>query len=132
MQQQKKIIQFKSSINHYCADACIVWCFDDRFTPLLDEFIKERGYKNYDLVKVAGGAKNLAEPDHETERLFILKQIRTSINLHNAKLVVLMCHEDCEAYGGEKTFQDRHKEREKLCQDLKEAEHILKNNLPAD
>lgn len=132
MQEQQKIIQFKSPSNHYHADACIVWCFDDRFSKLLEEFVKERGYKNCDLVKVAGGAKNLAEPDHEPERLFILKQIRTSINLNNAKAVILMCHADCGAYGGKKVFQDDEKEREKLCQDLKEAMHILKNNLPAD
>jgi carbonic anhydrase len=132
MQEHQKIIQFKSSQEHYSADACIVWCFDDRFSRLLEEFVKERGYKNYDLVKIAGGAKSLASPENESERLFVLKQIRTSINLHQAKEVILMCHEDCGAYGGKKLFAGDKDEREKICADLKEAAHILLNNLPKD
>ncbi len=114
------------------ADACIVWCFDDRFSKLLEEFVKTRGYKNYDLVKIAGGAKALASPENESERLFILKQIRTSINLHQAARVILMCHEDCGAYGGKKAFAGDKDEQEKIYADLKEAVHILKNNLPRD
>ena len=132
MQEQQRIIQFKFSSDHYSADACIVWCFDDRFTKLLNEFVKSREYNNYDLVKVAGGAKSLASPENEAERLFLLKQIRTSINLHNAKSVILMCHEDCGAYGGKKAFENDENEKEKICLDLKEAEHILKNNLPKE
>ncbi|KKR03128.1 MAG: hypothetical protein UT31_C0029G0005 [Parcubacteria group bacterium GW2011_GWF2_39_13b] len=130
--EKNNILLFNSLKEHYIADACIVWCFDDRFTELLNEFIKSRGYKNYDLVKVAGGAKSLASPENEAERLFLLKQIRTSINLHNAKKVILMCHEDCGAYGGKKAFSDDDNEQEKICVDLKEAEHILKNNLPKE
>jgi carbonic anhydrase len=132
MQEDQKIIKFKSSKEHYVADACIVWCFDDRFSRLLDEFVKSRGYKHYDLVKVAGGAKSLAFPENEAERLFLLKQIRMSINLHNAKKVILMCHEDCGAYGGKKEFEGDEKEKEKICGDLKESAHILKNNLPKE
>jgi carbonic anhydrase len=132
MQENKKIVQFMSFQNHYTADACVVWCFDDRFSKLLEEFVKARGYKNYDLVKIAGGAKSLASPENETERFFVLKQIRTSINLHHTPKVILMCHEDCGAYGGKKEFSGDADEREKICADLKEAEHILRNNLPKE
>lgn len=128
----EKILSYNSSKEHYAADACIVWCFDDRFSGLLVEFIKNREYKNYDLVKVAGGAKSLASPENEAERLFLLKQIRISINLHDAKRVILMCHEDCGAYGGKKEFENNEKEKEKICGDLKEGIHILKNNLPKE
>ncbi len=127
-----KILSYNSSKDHYTADACIVWCFDDRFSNLLEEFIKSRGYKNYDLVKIAGGAKSLASPENETERLFVLKQIRTSINLHHAPKVILMCHEDCGAYGGKKAFSSGDDEKKKICDDLKEAAHILENNLPKE
>jgi carbonic anhydrase len=132
MQENKKIVQFMSFQNHYTADACVVWCFDDRFSKLLEEFVKARGYKNYDLVKIVGGAKSLASPENETERLFVLKQIRTSINLHHAPKVILMCHEDCGAYGGKKEFSGDADEREKICADLKEAQHLLQNNLPKE
>jgi len=130
MEEQNKILAYKSSKDHYTAEACIVWCFDDRFTGLLNEFAKSRGYGNYDLVKIAGGAKALASPESEPDRLFLLKQIRVSINLHGAKRVILMCHEDCGAYGGKQAFANDEEESEKIRDDLKEAAHILKNNLP--
>ncbi len=132
MEEQKYIFTSNSPKEYYIADACVVWCFDDRFTGLLDEFVKNRGYLNYDLIKIAGGAKTLASPKLEDERLFLLKQIRTSVNLHGTKYVVLMCHEDCSAYGGKAAFQSDEEECDKICSDLKGAAHILKNNLPED
>ena len=54
----KNILPFRSPKEHYVADACVVWCFDNRFSVLLQAFTK--GVKNIDLVKVAGGAKALA------------------------------------------------------------------------
>lgn len=132
MAEQNKILSFQTGKEHYTAEACIVWCYDDRFTKLLEEFVKSRGYKNYDLIKLAGGAKSLAAPESEADRLFVLKQIRTSINLHHAAKVVLMCHEDCGAYGGKKAFGGDEDEKSKICGDLHEAVHILQNNLPKE
>lgn len=40
----QKIINFQTNKEHYHAEACIVWCFDDRFTPVLNEFIKSNGF----------------------------------------------------------------------------------------
>ena len=39
----------------------MVWCFDDRFSALLEAYKQKRGFKHIDLVKSAGGAKALAE-----------------------------------------------------------------------
>jgi hypothetical protein len=50
--------------------------------------------------KIAGGAKCMASPEHESEREFVLEQIRKSIRLHDTKRVILMVHSDCGAYGG--------------------------------
>ncbi len=92
----KQVIKFKSSKKHYEADACVVWCFDDRFTGLLGE-LNQFGLKNVDLIKVAGGAKDLAD---ETDGVrYVEDQILKSIKLHGAGLVILMIHKDCGAYG---------------------------------
>lgn len=108
----EKVFAFESSKEHYTADACVVWCFDDRFYKLLKAFGKQEGWQHIDLVKVAGGAKALASaasPDASgasPERDFLLNQIKTSIRLHGTKRVVLMTHRDCGAYGGSKNFAD--------------------------
>ena len=101
------LVKFESLKEHYTADACVVWCFDDRFYKLLKAFGKQEGFAHIDLVKIAGGAKALASvesasPDHD----FVLNQIKTSARLHGTKRVILMLHRDCGAYGGSKSFAD--------------------------
>lgn len=92
----KQVIKFKSDEEHYKADACVVWCFDDRFTGLLGE-LNQFGFKHVDLVKVAGGAKGLAD---EVDGIRYLEdQVLKSIRLHNTPLVILMIHKECGAYG---------------------------------
>ena len=96
MNQLINLIKYNSPKEHYTADACIVWCFDDRFTGLLKE-LNRFGFKNIDLIKVAGGAKGLIGP--ESARAFLLDQIEKSIKLHHAPLIILMVHKNCGAYG---------------------------------
>lgn len=128
----ESILKFESSKEHYTADACVVWCFDDRFYKLLKAFGKQQGWKNIDLVKVAGGAKALAgEPS--PERDFLLNQIKLSIKLHGTKRVVLMTHRDCGAYGGSKNFpiQSDGLDAERLHHEeqLKTGAHFVMNEI---
>src|SRR5258708_3693122 len=97
--------QFQSSREHYQADACILWCFDDRFSGLLEDFKKKRNFKHTDVIECAGGAKALAA-DSGPERDFILNQIGASVRLHRAPLAVLMVHIDCGGYGGSEAFRN--------------------------
>ena len=97
----KKILDFKTDSAHYSADVCLAWCFDDRFTPVMHELLKQFGHA--DVVKSAGGAKALAGGE-SPERDFVFNQIAASIRLHAAKEIVLMVHVDCGAYGGSKAF----------------------------
>ncbi len=100
----KKVFHFDAPREPYRCDAAVVWCFDHRFDLSLRKFLKWIGVIHFDLVKVAGGAKCLASPDRESEREFILDQIRKSIRLHETRRVILMVHSDCGAYGGLKSF----------------------------
>ena len=127
------VIKFQSSKEHYTADACVVWCFDDRFYKLLKAFGKQENFKNIDLVKIAGGAKALggeAGPDRD----FVLGQLKASIRLHGTKRVVLMLHRDCGAYGGSKNFPDANAELEHHTARLKAAKDLLGKevNVPVD
>lgn len=96
----QKVFHFDSPRERYLCDAAIIWCFDNRFELGFRKFLKRIGIFNSDPIKIAGGAKSLASPERETEREFVLDQIRKSIRLHGTKRVILMLHSDCGAYGG--------------------------------
>jgi carbonic anhydrase len=96
----KKLFHFDSPREKYHCDAAIVWCFDNRFDLGFRKFLKKIGVENADPIKVAGGAKSLASPEHQGDREFILDQIQKSIRLHGTDRVILMLHSDCGAYGG--------------------------------
>jgi carbonic anhydrase len=96
----KKVFHFDSPRERYQCDAAILWCFDNRFNLGFQKFLKRIGVVHPDPIKVAGGAKCLASPEQETEREFLLEQIRKSMRLHDTKRVILMVHSDCGAYGG--------------------------------
>jgi len=121
-------VKFNSPKEHYTADACVVWCFDDRFYKLLKAFGKQEGFGHIDLVKVAGGAKALAG-DASPERDFLLGQIATSGRLHGTKRAILMLHRDCGAYGGSKSFADADTEKTELIKQLHQARDLVKKEL---
>ena len=95
-----KVFHFDAPREKYQCDAAIIWCFDNRFELGFRKFLKKIGVTNSDPIKIAGGAKCLASPELETERQFVLEQIRKSIRLHGTRRVILMLHSDCGAYGG--------------------------------
>ncbi|MGA8439253.1 MAG: carbonic anhydrase [Candidatus Sulfotelmatobacter sp.] len=96
----KKVFHFEAPREKYHCDAAILWCFDNRFELGFRKFLKRIGVVNSDPIKVAGGAKCLASPENESDREFVLEQIRKSMRLHGTGRVVLMVHSDCGAYGG--------------------------------
>jgi carbonic anhydrase len=118
-------VTFDSPKEHYNANACVVWCFDDRFYKLLKAFGKQEGFDHIDLVKIAGGAKALAG-EASPDRDFVLNQIKTSVRLHGTKRVVLMLHRDCGAYGGSKSFADADTENAELVKQLHQAQDFVK------
>ncbi len=96
----KKVFHFGVSSEQYRCDAAIVWCFDSRFELGFRKFLKRMGVSFPDAIKIAGGAKCLAVLEPESEREFVLEQIRKSMRLHGTTRVILMLHSDCGAYGG--------------------------------
>ena len=96
----KKVFHFDAPREKYHCDAAILWCFDNRFELGFRKFLKRIGVVNSDPIKIAGGAKCMASPDHEADREFVLDQIRKSMRLHGTRRVILMVHSDCGAYGG--------------------------------
>jgi len=96
----KKVFHFDAPREKYHCDAAILWCFDNRFDLGFRKFLKRIGVVHSDPIKIAGVAKCMASPEHESDREFVLEQIRKSMRLHGTKRVILMLHSDCGAYGG--------------------------------
>jgi carbonic anhydrase len=128
----EKVFHFDSPREKYLCDAAVVWCFDNRFDLGFRKFLKRIGVLNTDPIKIAGGAKCLASPDQETDREFVLGQIRTSMRLHGTRRVILMVHSDCGAYGGlDGAFKgDARAESDHHIVELQRAAGNLKEAIP--
>ena len=127
----RKVLHFDSPREPYHCDAAVVWCYDNRFEAALRKLLKRIGAAHFDPIRVAGGAKCLATPDRESEREFVLDQIRKSRRLHGTERVVLMVHSDCGAYGGLAAFGgDAQAEARHHADELRRAEACLRQALP--
>src|SRR5437764_12740797 len=96
----KKVFHFNAPRERYQCDAAIIWCFDNRFELGFRKFLKRIGVANSDPIKIAGGAKSLPSPDNESEREFVLGQIRKSRRRHGPRGGIWMVHSDSGAYAG--------------------------------
>jgi len=127
----RRVLNFISPSEHYVADAAVVWCFDYRFEAAFRKLLKRIGVFSSDSIRIAGGAKSLASPEQESDRLFVLDQIRKSMKLHASRTVVLMLHSDCGAYGGLAAFQgNSSEEAQHHSSELQKAAAFLNQNIP--
>jgi hypothetical protein len=83
---------------------------------------------NYDLSTFAGTILDLVH-DGEAARQFILKQFRIALK-HQIKIVYLINHLDCTAYGGHEAFPSLAEERKRHIDDMKKAVAIINDEFP--
>ena len=124
----KLVVKFKSPKEHYDADACIVWCFDNRFDELLEETKKVFNLSATDVLEIAGGAMSLTgrgSAGNDDAINFVSDQVEKSIKLHHTPLVMLMLHKDCGAYKALGLPVKGENETELLKLDLEQAAIIL-------
>ena len=127
----EKVFHFDSPRDHYESDATILWCFDYRFQAALSKFIKRLGIANPDLIRIAGAAQSLASPAQESDRDFVVRQIQTSVRLHQAKLIILTLHSDCGAYGGLAAFGNNPEEEARAQErELRKAAEYVSKQVP--
>jgi len=125
MAKTELIFPFESPrIDHYDADAFIIWCFDDRFSALLEAYKKFRGFAHTDDVKVAGGGKDLGD---SRWRDYLLGQFLASHKLHHTNRVIIMVHAKCGAYG---LKLDETGEYDKLVRELEAFAGFMRRSTP--
>jgi len=97
-------------------DALVVHCMDYRLQKHLHPWIMSRfGPDNFDIISLAGGV-------HDYE--MVLKYVQLAVQIHSIKVVTLINHEDCRAYGRDGTYT-RHKH------DLKDAKQKIEALFPS-
>ena len=126
----KKLFHFNAPRERYVCDAAIIWCFDNRFELGFRKFLQRLGVVYWDAIKIAGGTKCLASPDRDSDRDFVLAQIRISMRLHQTRRVILMQHSDCGAYGGLEAFGgDPTRERQNHVAELRKAAKVITDSI---
>ncbi len=103
---------------HTC-DLLVVCCIDFRFQENLRSFLNQEHRGDYDLVCLAGAAKNLVSGSDYSQAV-LFDQIGISKKLHQIKKIFLINHQNCGAYGETLTSGSR-KEREVHKADLTRA-----------
>ena len=113
--------------NKHTCETVVLHCIDFRFQQAINGHFDTEFPKNYDLVSIAGGIKELVE---EGENSFVLNQIQLSNKLHQPKKIVLVQHEDCGAYGGSEAFKNSEAELAFQKEQLDKAKQTLKEKFP--
>lgn len=127
----RKVFDCGAPRANYQSDAAVVWCFDSRFQGGFSDYLEARELRNLDIIKIAGGAKSLSSPEREEDREFLVRQIRTSIRLHQTPRVFLTAHSDCGAYGGLAAFgNDAKAEAKRQESELTKAVQVLQTAIP--
>lgn len=113
--------------NHYeLPEALVLTCIDFRFQDKLKNALLRLKIEKYDLLALAGGAKNLASPTKAIYQKTVLDNIKLALDLHKIKIVILCNHIDCGAYGGSKSHKNLREETAFHKSELKKAEELIK------
>ncbi|NTU66489.1 MAG: hypothetical protein HGB08_01040 [Candidatus Moranbacteria bacterium] len=122
-------IKFNYKGVHHC-EAVVLSCIDFRFWRESVEFIeKGLGIRSFDFPSVPGSAKAVNESYSIEET--VKSCISVPMELHNAKKIVIINHEDCGAYGGSKEFGgDSAKEQSFHEEELRTAKRNILEHFP--
>ena len=116
--------------SHKLPQAIVLSCIDFRFHEKLKRELKKEKINSFDLLCLAGGAKNLANPSKKIYQQTVIDNIKLAQKLHKIKMVVLCNHIDCGAYGDSVKFKSPNEETKFHQRELKKAGNIVKKLFP--
>ena len=104
---------------------------DFRLHEILDDFLAQEGLDEdrVDVIRIAGAAKHLARPADARDRESLFEMFQVSYDLHHARQIYLINHEDCGAYGPELVADDA-EELEVHRADLRRARELCAERFP--
>jgi len=89
------------------------------------------GWKNFDLIKIAGGVRDIGTMGNDLEKNYVLSQIGKSLKLHHSPEVFLMAHYNCGAFAREQMDPTDDEDRffgEELSRGKEVVEEYLRSN----
>lgn len=99
---QKIVVSLQSPEDHYVADACAIFCVDERFKSANAALEVNKGWYKVDRLTLPGGAQAFAHDDvkevGDVGKVFAWGA-DIAKRLHHAKRLALTIHEGCGAYG---------------------------------
>jgi carbonic anhydrase len=129
-QEIKKYMKmpFKYKDTHHC-EAAVLSCIDFRFWKETVSFVEnELGIESFDFPSLPGSAKAINESEKNG---LAMSCISIPIELHHAKKVIIVNHEDCGAYGGSEKFGEDRMEEQKFHEgELKKAKGKILEKYP--
>jgi len=113
-------------MSHHCTNV-LIRCMDFRLQKAIDQWMSENNLAgDCDMISVAGAGQDIVvNPDG-----FVAAQVDLSFKLHSTKVVFLMNHMDCGAYGGHTTFENIEVERAHHLSEMIKAAEIIKAKHP--
>lgn len=122
-------LPFKFKNTHHC-EAVVLTCIDFRFWRQTLEYIEnELGIKSFDFPSLPGAAKAINECISDDD--IAMKCVSVPRDLHHAKKLVIVNHQDCGAYGGSQVFNgDKVAEENFHEQELKKAKEKIAAKYP--
>ncbi|MEK7647250.1 MAG: carbonic anhydrase [Patescibacteria group bacterium] len=89
-------------LDKHMVGTVVVACIDFRFRAQLQKALLEAcGVSDYDLIKLAGGAKNISSPDKDARREIVFDDIALALRAHHANKIILLNHQNCGKYASE-------------------------------
>lgn len=120
------------TLRQHHAEAVVLSCIDFRFTPFLRDIIERTlGISQFDLIQLAGGAKNLASPDSDARAAVVLEDLSLALRAHDTSIIVLVNHQQCGKYAeAGKRFNNLSEERAFHAEELTKAAYRIRREFP--
>lgn len=87
------------------AKACVISCIDFRFQETLEKFIQRENLGGeFDLISVAGSARDLVKPIEMMHQENLFRQVDISMRLHQPEKIIVIDHQDCGGWAQDGTI----------------------------
>lgn len=109
----------------------VLMCMDFRFNKGFEKMLSSLGVREYDCLRLAGGAKGVTPKEEATRRRVVLDDIRLGVEKHHVDNIVLLTHENCGKYASEgHVFKNKAEERKFHKAELAEAKAAVQKEFP--